>query len=166
MTNRNNDHYHPWTTYIAAREEARRRGNRRVGTDHLLLGLLRDGDVATVLDVTLDIASVGLEGLDRDALTAVGLADVLEAPLLPERPLPERPTLEAVLKDRLPLTPAAKSALKEAAASTRRGQRITPMVLLAVLLEHDCPDPGITLLSALGTDVEGAKRRVARLLAA
>ena len=36
------DAYHPWRTYIDAREEARRRGDRKVGTEHLILGLLRE----------------------------------------------------------------------------------------------------------------------------
>lgn len=38
------DDYHPWTTYIDAREEAHRRGDVKVGTDHLVLALLRDPD--------------------------------------------------------------------------------------------------------------------------
>ncbi|HKR98147.1 MAG TPA: Clp protease N-terminal domain-containing protein, partial [Candidatus Dormibacteraeota bacterium] len=41
--------YHPWTTYVYAREEARLRGDRRVGTEHLVLGLLREPDLAQVL---------------------------------------------------------------------------------------------------------------------
>ncbi|MHB1833596.1 MAG: Clp protease N-terminal domain-containing protein, partial [Solirubrobacteraceae bacterium] len=32
----------PWSTYIDAREEARRRGDRKVGTEHLILGLLSE----------------------------------------------------------------------------------------------------------------------------
>jgi hypothetical protein len=38
--------YHPWTTYVYAREEARRRGDGCVGTEHLVLGLLREPDLA------------------------------------------------------------------------------------------------------------------------
>ena len=36
----------------AAREEARRRGDRRVGTEHLLLALLEDPAIEAVLGVT------------------------------------------------------------------------------------------------------------------
>ena len=36
------DGYHPWTTYIDARQEARRRGDHKVGTEHLVLALLME----------------------------------------------------------------------------------------------------------------------------
>jgi len=38
--------FNPWATAVDAREEARRRGNRRVGTEDLVLGLLREPEVA------------------------------------------------------------------------------------------------------------------------
>jgi|HubBroStandDraft_6_1064221.scaffolds.fasta_scaffold26237_5 hypothetical protein len=41
------ERYHPWSTYIAAREEARRRGDRRVGTEHLLVALLENPGPST-----------------------------------------------------------------------------------------------------------------------
>ena len=41
--------FKPWATAVYAREEARRRGNRRVGTEDLVLGLLREPDVAQQL---------------------------------------------------------------------------------------------------------------------
>jgi ClpA/ClpB-like protein len=36
------DAWNPWSTYIDAREEARRCGDRKVGTEHLILGLLME----------------------------------------------------------------------------------------------------------------------------
>jgi Clp amino terminal domain, pathogenicity island component len=153
--------YHPWATYIAAREEARRRGETRVGTDHLILGLLRDADVASVLGVTLDEARDAMEALDRRALAAVGIASALNAPLLPARELPRRPTVKAVFKDRLPLTPAAKRALQTAARPMRRGQRITPQQLLLALTTGESPDPAATLFAALGIDVGAVRQRLA-----
>ena len=36
------DGYHPWTTYVDARQEARRRGDHKVGTEHLVLALLME----------------------------------------------------------------------------------------------------------------------------
>jgi predicted RNA-binding protein len=38
--------YHPWTTFIYARQEARRRGDRKVGTEHLVLALMREPGIA------------------------------------------------------------------------------------------------------------------------
>ena len=57
--------YHPWTTYVYAREEARRRGDRRVGTEHLVLGLLREPDIAQVLGCDLGAAREALDTMDR-----------------------------------------------------------------------------------------------------
>lgn len=64
--------YHPWTTFAAAREGARSRGDRRVGTDHLLLGLLRDPEIETVMHFTLESAREAPYSLDRSALAAIG----------------------------------------------------------------------------------------------
>ena len=72
--------YHPWTTYIWAREEARRCGDRRVGTDHLLLGLLHDPATVAVLGVSLEQCRQALDSLDRGALESLGLTASLEAP--------------------------------------------------------------------------------------
>lgn len=38
----------PWAAAVYARAEARRRGNRRIGTEDLVLGLLRERDVPDV----------------------------------------------------------------------------------------------------------------------
>ncbi|MGO9875850.1 MAG: Clp protease N-terminal domain-containing protein [Acidimicrobiia bacterium] len=155
------ENYHPWTTYIAAREEARRRGETRVGTDHLVLGLLHDLEIVSVLGVTLTAARDAVGSLDRCALAAVGIAADLDAPLLPERELPNRPTAKAVFKDRLPLTPAAKNALRTAARPMRRRQHITPQQLLLALLDRDALDPAATLLARLGVDVAAVRQRLA-----
>lgn len=50
----------------SATEEARRRGDRRLGTDHLLLGLLHDEDsqAAHALRVSLAAARAASEALD------------------------------------------------------------------------------------------------------
>ncbi|WP_322899855.1 Clp protease N-terminal domain-containing protein, partial [Actinacidiphila rubida] len=52
-----------------AREEAVLRGDRRIGTDHLLLALLHDGDAppARALRVSLADGRAALEELDRAA---------------------------------------------------------------------------------------------------
>ena len=155
------ENYHPWSTYIAAREEARRRGDTRVGTDHLVLGLLHDPEIVSVLDVTLTAARDAVGSLDRQALAAVGIAADLDSPLLPERELPKRPTVKAVFKDRLPLTPAAKNALRTAARPMRRRQHITPQQLLIALLDGGALDPAAILLATLGIDVAAVRQRLA-----
>jgi hypothetical protein len=103
--------YHPWTTYVYAREEARRRGDRRVGAEHLVLRLVREPDVARLLECDLRAAREALDAMDRDALVAIGIERTLEARPVPTRePVLRgaRPSVKAVLADRLPLTPVAK----------------------------------------------------------
>lgn len=159
--------YHPWTTYIAACEEARRRGDRRVGTDHLVLGLLADPEMAAVVGVTRETARLELDALDDQALHAVGVdAAEYDAPPLTTRALPARPTFAAVLKHRILMTPGAKAALHEAGRPIRRRQRITAGHVLAALLENRPPDPAATLLASLGVDIAEVRRRLAALPAA
>ena len=59
---------------LDATEEARRRGDRRIGSDHLLLALLKDDDSVTAraLGVDLSTARGALVELDRQALASVG----------------------------------------------------------------------------------------------
>ena len=152
--------YHPWTTFLFAREEARRRGDRRVGTDHLVLGLLHHPEVVAALGVTLDAARQAFDGLDRRALASVGVAPDLDAPPLPVRDLPGRPTVRSILKDRLPTTPAAKHALQEAGKPLRRGHHIEALDILAEVLECAPPDPAATLLGALGVDIPAVRGRL------
>ncbi len=146
--------YHPWTTYIAAREEARRRGDRRVGTDHLLLGLLREPELAQALDRDLRTAREALDAMDAEALAVVGLGAEVSVPPVPSRAdmRPPRPTIRAVLHDRLPLTPAAKTALQKSGRDLRRRRRIEPWQVFAALLELEFPDPAAQLLAALEID--------------
>jgi Clp amino terminal domain, pathogenicity island component len=154
------DAYHPWTTYIYAREEARRRGDRRAGTEHLVLGLLRDPAIESVLGVSLQSARDALDALDREAFEALGIAATLDAPPLAMREAPARPTVKAVLKDRLPLTPAAKFALQEAGKPIRRGRHITPQQVLLKLLDLRSPDPAAVLLAAMGVDYAAVRERL------
>ena len=65
--------YHPWETFIYAREDARRRGDRRLGTEHLVLALLREPAVADALGGDLPAARQVLDAMDRDALAGVGI---------------------------------------------------------------------------------------------
>ena len=152
--------YHPWTTYIFAREEARRRGDRKVGTEHLILGLTCEPVLARALGCDLQTARDALQALDRGALAAVvGVA--LDAPPVPSHApadLPPRPTLRTVLLHRLPLTPAAKQALRASGRDIRRGRHIESRDVLLTLLELQRPDPAAELLCALGVDRDAVRK--------
>jgi hypothetical protein len=152
--------YHPWTTYMWAREEARRRGDRRVGTDHLLLGLLHDAAIVSIVGVSLEQARRALDVLDRVALECLGLTASLDAPPLAMRRVSGRPTLRAVLQDRLPMTPAAKKALQDASRPMRKRERITPMNVLVCLLGLEHPDPAADLIVELNVDVDAVRARM------
>lgn len=157
------DAYNPWSLYIDAREEARRRGDRKVGTEHLVLGLLREPVMARALGCDLQTARDALDALDRDALAAVGIGAAFNAPPIPvddSAKRSSRPTLKVVLQDRLPMTPAAKSALEESWKERRRGSNITLQHVLLIVLELDPPDPAAELIAALGVDRAAARQRL------
>jgi len=158
------DHpWNPWATYIAAREEARCRGDRRVGTEHLLVALLPEPELASVLGADVEAARAGLATLDRQALAAVGVGAQIEEPVpAPRTGLPRRPTVKAVLQGRLPLTPPAKKMLEAAWKETRGRRQLGEKYLLASLLELERPDPAAELLAHLGIDPAAARERLDR----
>lgn len=154
--------YHPWTTYILAREEARRRGDRRVGTEHLLLGLLQEPEIARVLGTSVQAARNMLDHLDSEAVASVGIGSFPDIPPLPARNVPARPTVKAVFRDRLSMTPAAKLALQEAAKPMRRGHRIVAEQVLLRILDLSTPDPAALLLVGLEIDATEVRRRITK----
>ena len=144
---------HVWAITMRAGEEARRRGDRRTGTDHVLLALLEDPSIEDVLGVSLQQARQGLESLDHEALSALGLGSGFDAPPLPMRAVPKKPTIRDVMaKDRLRMTPAAKKALEEAVKPVRRKTQVTAQQVLAQILTLQPPDPAAVLLGALGVN--------------
>jgi Clp amino terminal domain, pathogenicity island component len=150
-----------WAIYLRASEEARRRGDRRTGTDHLLLSLLENPPIEVVLGVNLDQARRALESLDQDALGAVGMDPGTDAPPLPMRAVPKRPTLRSVLTgDRLRMTPAAKKVLEDAVKPNRRKGQVTAQQVLAQILTLQPPDPAAVLLDALGVNPAEVRRRL------
>ena len=154
------EEYHPWTTYMWASEEARRRGDRRAGTDHLVLGLLREPTIEALLGVNLQQARHAMETLDREALGALGLGPGVDAPPLPMRAVPKKPTVRGLVH-RLRTTPAAKRVLQEAGKPMRRGKRITARQVLIRILDLQPPDPAAVLLAALGVNTSELGRRLA-----
>jgi Clp amino terminal domain, pathogenicity island component len=152
---------HAWNLYLRAGEEARRQGDRRTGTDHLLLALLEDPSVEAVLGVSLQQARQALEALDHQALGALGLGSGTGAPPLPMRAVPKKPTIRDIArKDSLRMTPAAKKVLEEAARPNRRKLQITAQQVLAQVLTLQPPDPAAVLLGALGVNTPEARRRL------
>jgi Clp amino terminal domain, pathogenicity island component len=152
---------HPWAIYLRASEEARRRGDRRTGTDHLLLALLEDPSIEVVLGVNLQQARQALESLDHDALAALGLGSATDAPPLPMRAVPKKPTIREVIKrDRPRPTPAAKKVLQEAVKPNRRKTQVTSQQVLAQILTLRPPDPAAMMLGALDVNTSEVRRRL------
>jgi predicted ArsR family transcriptional regulator len=137
----------PWTglrrVYLDASAEAQRRGDRRVGTEHLVLALLADPDSVTAraLGVDLDSARAALDVLDRQALEYLGIHATFQSSTIPGRP-----------RERLRLTPAASATFTGLRGGTRQ-------VLLA-LVSRECPDPATELLDALGVDRAAIRDRL------
>jgi ATP-dependent Clp protease ATP-binding subunit ClpA len=136
-----------------AAEEARRRGDRRIGTDHLLLGLLHDlaGEPARALGVDLESARVADDALDRAALAAVGIeAASLEL------------AADTAPGGRPPLTSGARAVFKRAIDTARpvKTGRIEARHFLLALLDCERPDPAAELLHALRVDRSVVRARL------
>lgn len=137
-----------------ALEEARRRGDRRMGTEHLLLGLLRHPPTAHALGVDLDTARAALDDLDHAALRAIGI-DTRRLPDLTGLPRHHPPVSVSAV------TSGSRTALRRAvdATSTRTRQQ-APRHLLTTLLDREPPDPVLALLDRLGVDRAGVRARL------
>lgn len=137
--------------------EAETRGDRRLGGEHLLLGLLHDADgvVARALRVDLDQVRAALQEMDIDALAAVGV-DTTVVPVVPARGT-----------GHLPFTSAAKGVLERCLreAVRRRDRRLEPTHLLLALLSCERPDPTAELLARLGVDPAVVRARLPRYAA-
>ena len=157
--------YHPWSTVFDAGQEARRLGDRKIGTEHLALALLMEPELASAVGCDLQRAREALEALDRQALSAVGVGAAFDAPPLPTVPRsdrPSRPSIRTLLSGGPRLTPAAKIVVRDSSRGMRRGHAHPgPHHVLARLLELPPPDPAAALFAALGVDRAAVRRRVA-----
>ncbi len=153
--------HHAWAICLRAGEEARRRGDRRYGTDHILLALFQDPSVEAELGVNLQQARQALDSLDHEALGTLGLGSGADAPPLPMRAVPKKPRLrDVVQKDRLRITPAAKNVLEDAVKPNRRKTQVTAQQVLAQILTLRPPDPAAVLLGALGVNASEVRSRL------
>lgn len=131
-------------------EEARRRGDRRLGTEHLFLGLLHDQAAARALVLDLDTARAALDRLDGAALASIGI-NLSDIPLGRVVPARKRP----------PLTSTARAALDSAVKLSRvRTRHLAPLYLLVTLLDLEHPDPVADLLDELGLDRAEVRARI------
>jgi ATP-dependent Clp protease ATP-binding subunit ClpA len=141
--------------FEAAKDEAQMRGQHRVGSDHLLLALLREpeGVASRVLGMDVDQGRQALEQLDARALAAVGVqaSEVLPA--------------ASRLRGRIRFTDGAKSALvRSVRLAQRQGSKvITPAHLTAGLLAADSPDPVVSILRVAGIDATEAQKTLEEL---
>lgn len=134
----------------AADAEAALRGDRRVGTDHLLLGLLHDPAIADAVGVDLETARSELRTLDRAALAALGITGPdLGGAVATSSRTTRQPTsgFRAVLP------------LAYTLAGGENSRRVTPRHLLLALLTRDEPDPAATLLASLGVQPAAVRAR-------
>jgi ATP-dependent Clp protease ATP-binding subunit ClpA len=141
--------YNFGATYYDARDEAVRRGDRTIGTEHLVLALLADpaSPAARALGCDLASARQALDALDREALAAIGIEPGITA-----GPVAARAT------GRLRLTPAAKAVLT-GIRDARKSRGAGLGIVLSALLGLPRPDPAAELLATLGVDAQAARER-------
>jgi hypothetical protein len=154
------DLYHPWTTYILACDEAKRRGDRRVGTEHLLLGLLGDPAIEAILGVSHDEVWHTLADMDNEALAAIGLPESMHVPPSAAHARAPAPSVFKVWKVHMKMTPLAAAALKEFGPPMRHHQPVTSEHLLVSLVSHRPPDPASVVLERLKVDVAAVRLRL------
>ena len=131
---------------VLAQEEARLFGHGFIGTEHILLGLVREGD--GVAAKALETLGIDLVGARREVLRTLG-------------PQPQAPPLGSP-----PFTPRAKRVLE---LSLREALRLghnyigTEHVLLGLVREGE--GVAAQVLEALGTDLPRVREQVIAILA-
>jgi ATP-dependent Clp protease ATP-binding subunit ClpA len=134
-----------------ATEEARLRGDRRVGTDHLLLGLLGDAGTAALLGASLDDGRRSAQTLDLRALAAIGFSsDELGA--------------HGAVRTAgyLAFTAGAREVMRRMVAlgTAERVKQLGMRHLVLAVLERQEPDPATAMLDDLGVDRVQVRERV------
>jgi len=138
----------------SAAQEAHQRGDRRIGSEHLLLGILHHPGsvVVQALRVDLQSARAASADLDRAALAEVGIdAEGLQLPSNVARG-----------RRRPPLTSGARAVLRRSLHEATSAN--TPVIetrhLLLALLACERPDPAAELLAALRVDPAVVRERL------
>jgi ATP-dependent Clp protease ATP-binding subunit ClpA len=136
----------------AAATEAGRRGDRRIGTEHLLLGLLHGPDLLPIraLGINLGSARRALDELDRIALAEI----MVRISGIRFDPLP-------ATRRRLPWTYGAQAVVKRASDLSDCSVQLTPKHLLLAILAVERPDLTSSLLDHLQIDRALVRARLA-----
>lgn len=123
-----------------AKYEAGRRGDRSIGSEHLLLAVLQDDELARLAGTDAPTARLAADRLDRTALEAIGLS--LGEPI-GGVPISRKPASR--------LTPGAKAVIARSLvnATKEKARLITTRHLLLALLDRPVPDPAAALLAEL-----------------
>lgn len=135
-------------------QEAARRGDRRIGTDHLLLGILHDPDISALTGIDVETARSHAQNLDHRALAAIGIDVEAFNPVLSTRP-----------NRHMPFSSGTRTVIPRALAlaTTEKSRQITTTHLLHALLEQHPPDPAAVLLADLQIESDtlhdGPKKR-------
>ena len=129
-------------TVTSAVKEARMRGDRRICTDHLFIGMLHDQEIVDALGVTLQHARDVDADLDSSALRAIGLnlSGATSTWSTPPKML------------RTPFSTGAKNVMKSAlaTAATSHSRTIKVHHIAFALLGLKAPDPAAVLAAELG----------------
>ena len=143
----------------AATAIARRRGDSRIGTDHLLIGVITAGnEIARAAGLSVDGMHEALDRLDGSALGAFGIdaaPEIWGSPFPVAQPHPARQRRHRrILARHLPLSAGAKKSLEKSVrvALDHRHRRINTNHLLAALATGGINDPAIRLLRSSAVD--------------
>jgi ATP-dependent Clp protease ATP-binding subunit ClpA len=134
-----------------ARYEAELRGDRRIGTEHLLVALLEDDALAQIVGADAHEARAAAERLDRAALEAIGIE------------LGEfQPTGRPALGRHARVTAGVKAVLQQtlATAAAEKARAITARHILLALVDRPHPDPAAALLATLAVDRAAVRERL------
>ena len=153
----------------AAVAEAERRGDRRLGTEHLLLGAIASPNTVTTAVIDdLRSARQALDDSDAAALAAVGIgAEVVMPPAssVADQPTSRRPSRWP--RRHRPFTAGARQAIEGALreAVVRRHGSIGAEHVVLALCARDEPDPGVDVLATLGTSAADVRAELERRMA-
>ncbi len=129
-----------------AREESVRLGNDYVGTEHLLLGLIREGDGVAV--AVLKNLSIDLDDLARNIEKSISSSGGM-----------------MTIGQMIPFTPRAKKVLEIAAQEARAMSHKyigTEHLLLALMKDHE--SAAATALANIGVEYDRVKEEIERVL--
>ena len=130
-------------------EEAKRRGDARLGTDHVLLGALHDPRGSGLVGADVADARSAMDRLDLAALAAVGIDT--DVPFTASR-RGSKPRWSV----------GAQQVLRESVrdAKLRRAKVIDVASVLRSLLDRPAPDPAHELLAEIGVDADVVRTRL------